>query len=1337
MRFVEGMKGVTPILSALPPRETLSRGEGAHSGNPFVNEAVLERKEQQHVAWAYERPDNKGRGFGFTGGHFHKNWQDDNFRKVVLNAIVWAANGDVPDNGVQSATPTEEQLEANQDEPKPGEKKGAGNNRKAEKNQPVALGQKDVKSAFSSKVIDVNTPGHAVDIDVDITGAKGLWLVVTDGGNGFSCDWADWAEPRLVQPIEETRTRTVGTKVEHYKVTNETYVPLTSRDWKAASAGHGQVRKGMNSGGDALRIAGKPVEYGIGTHANSIIEYALPAGHKFTRFKGRGGLDNGGTDQGACGANTSVQFHVFTERPSAKFLAANSGGDAGGGGGPIDHEIGHAIEQLDVHPELEATVFASEPMMTNPASIDIDHLGRVWVCEAINYRDFRNKDIIGDLAKEGDRILILEDTDGDTKADKSTVFYQGHDVDSAHGILVLPDFDGKGVRAIVSALDSVFFLIDEDGDHKADKKEVLFTGIDGSQHDHGIHAFHFGPDGKLYFNFGNAGKRIKDKDGKPIVDKMGNEVNDSRNPYQEGMVFRCNMDGSEFETLGWNFRNNWEACVDSYGTIWQSDNDDDGNRGVRINYVMEYGNYGYKDELTGAAWKQQRTNMETEIPLQHWHLNDPGVVPNLLQTGAGAPTGICMYEGNLLPMFKGAIIHCDAGPNICRAYVTKPDGAGYSAETVNILDGARNKWFRPSDVCVAPDGSLLVADWYDPGVGGHRMQDAAHGRIFRVTPKGDAAKKYTTPKVDVSSVEGAIAALKSSNMTTRYLGWTALHGMGQKAVPALQQLLEDKDVVNRARALWLLGKMGLSKDQKLSYMDRALNSGNDELACAAIRLGRQLVSEIPPSEYEGKVSIENVSIPVAREILIALREIKVDAAPAVWTGLAALYDGKDRWYLEALGIAADGHWNEYLAIYLKSQGDNWVGSKVARDIVWRSRADETPLLLQQIIASAETPQEELPRYLRALDFLNTPSKNASITQLAFISLANPEATAMVNTEALNRLGGGDINGKPEVKAALNKVLDASKGSSQFVQLVDKFSLNDRYGELLAIAEDNTNPQVALEAAKTLLNKGQQQLLAKAATAEDIKTSEALIAALGNTGDGRASNLLNKVVSNTDLPIERRRAAVKAMGSIRQGTEQLKQMAEKGGYDESLTPSLAAALHTAQWDDMKQFANQKFPLPPGKDSTPLPPIFELAKRSGDAKHGGVLFHSTATCANCHQVGTLGKNVGPALTEIGKKLSKEAMYESILFPSAAISHNFENWLIADEDGNQYAGLLISETAAEVQIKDQKGIVHTIPTAKIEIKKKQEISLMPADLQKVLSAKELVDVVEYMTTLKEAAK
>ena len=115
MRFVPEMKGVTPILSALPGPETLKRPDGERSGNPDVRKAVA-NGEKQHVAWAYDRPDGKGRGFGFTGAHNHKSWQDDNFRRIVLNAILWTAHVEVPENGVASKTPTTEEIKQNLDD---------------------------------------------------------------------------------------------------------------------------------------------------------------------------------------------------------------------------------------------------------------------------------------------------------------------------------------------------------------------------------------------------------------------------------------------------------------------------------------------------------------------------------------------------------------------------------------------------------------------------------------------------------------------------------------------------------------------------------------------------------------------------------------------------------------------------------------------------------------------------------------------------------------------------------------------------------------------------------------------------------------------------------------------------------------------------------------------------------------------------------------------------------------------------------------------------------------------------------------------------------------------
>src|SRR5690348_8568566 len=142
---------------------------------------------------------------------------------------------------------------------------------------------------------------------------------------------------------------------------------------------------------------------------------------------------------------------------------------------------------------LEVSLFASEPMVVNPADMDIDARGRVWITEGANYRVWNKW---GKLRPGGDRIVVLEDTNGDGTADKETVFYQGEEINTALGICVL------GNKVIVSRSPDIFVFTDDDGDGKSDKKELLFTGISGVDHDHGVHAVVFGPDGKLYFNFG-------------------------------------------------------------------------------------------------------------------------------------------------------------------------------------------------------------------------------------------------------------------------------------------------------------------------------------------------------------------------------------------------------------------------------------------------------------------------------------------------------------------------------------------------------------------------------------------------------------------------------------------------------------------------------------------------------------------------------------------------------------------------------------------------------------------------------------------------------------------
>lgn len=1018
------------------------------------------------------------------------------------------------------------------------------------------------------------------------------------------------------------------------------------------------------------------------------------------------------------------------------------------------HDPANAVKNLDVHPDLQVTLFAHEDVgpnvdidnggLTNPTNLDIDARGRLWVCDVMNYRGNNGK------RPKGDRVLIYE-PDG-----KMKVFYQGRDIDSTMGICVL------GNKVIVSAPSNILVFTFDEND-KITKKEFLFTKTGNPQHDHSSHAFVFGPDGRLYWNFGNEGHAVHDKNGKLITDLAGNAVNDKGKPYRQGMVFRMDTPwitgkwpdagagpgaGVNFEVLGHNFRNNYEVCVDSFGTIWQSDNDDDGNKGTRINYVMEYGNFGYTDEMTGDGWQKKRTNMEKDIPLRHWHLNDPGVVPNLLQTGQGSPTGIIVYEGNLLTRSltvaarnteptsrdrQGAgptlLIHCDPGPSVVRCYVTEPDGAGYKVtKTVNILDGSKkNQWFRPVDPRVAPDGSLFVTDWYDPGVGGHQQRDTNRGRIFRVAPKGS---KYTVPKFDFTSIEGNIEGLKSPNSATRYLAWTNLQKEGAKAEAALVKMHESKVPHERARALWLLGHV----DAKgLHYVEQAVADKDANIRIVGIRLARQLKLDLP-NTLNRKDILFDPSPAVRRDLAIAMRFArKGNQAARIWVIAAEQHDGKDRWYLEALGIGAGGNWEDYLEF------GNFVAlnQKYQRDIIWRSRAAITPARLAEVITSTGTPEDELPRMFRAFDFQkDSPIKNEALLKLAFGNDPDPKRQAFITSEALARIKNLDLKSNPQQAAAINKLLDQSRNTPMYVELVGKFNIVERYGSLLAIAQNQPDQQLGIDAMKLLLERD-AKLVLPGLRHNRVEAVLATIQAMGNAQQVNGNPYLLAIVSDGREDMEVRRQATRAVAKNKVGAQELIKLAESKKLAKELEIAAGSALLTSSAKDIRAQAEKLFPQPQSKDKKPLPAISELVKFKGNAKSGAIIFAKQGTCAKCHQVNGEGKNVGPDLSEIGKKLAREAVFEAILYPSASIAHSYETYVVETKAGTSSSGLLVSKSADEISIKDAEAIVRTFKTSEVETITRSPISLMPADLHQLMTTQELADVVEYLLTLREARK
>jgi putative heme-binding domain-containing protein len=497
--------------------------------------------------------------------------------------------------------------------------------------------------------------------------------------------------------------------------------------------------------------------------------------------------------------------------------------------------------------------------------------------------------------------------------------------------------------------------------------------------------------------------------------------------------------------------------------------------------------------------------------------------------------------------------------------------------------------------------------------------------------------------------------------------------------------------------------------------------------------------------------VKDPSPQVRRECAIALHEFRESGDPSethhiggkarLWAQLALQHDCKDRWYLEALGIGAGSDWdaclNAAFALLMDSRTPQ-ISDEVADDIIWRSRSSQTPRLLADGIEVGRTSNENLPRTMRAFDFLSGPEKDEALFSLAFgyDGKGDQERANFVNSEAIKRLGSG-VKSKDGALAAINKMLDRFAGTSQFVSLVAKFDMADRYPALIELAIAHPSDQLGVDAVNALIAKKQWDVISEVLNSGDEKTSLAMVRALAVSENGGAVGLLMPIVKNADKPAELRRQSTQAVGASRYGAQTLIKMAGKNEIDTQLIPAVAASLHASSIKEIRNEAQKLFPLPPSKDAKPLPAISELIARKGDVARGKAIFETTGTCANCHIVNKQGKDVGPDLSEIGKKLSRTAFFESILFPSAGIAHNYEMYSAVLNDGNVVAGLLISKTDQAVTIRNKEGINRTIPTGDVDQIVKQKISIMPADLQKLLSEQDLVDVVEYLTTLKKAKK
>ncbi len=336
-------------------------------------------------------------------------------------------------------------------------------------------------------------------------------------------------------------------------------------------------------------------------------------------------------------------------------------------------------------------------------------------------------------------------------------------------------------------------------------------------------------------------------------------------------------------------------------------------------------------------------------------------------------------------------------------------------------------------------------------------------------------------------------------------------------------------------------------------------------------------------------------------------------------------------------------------------------------------------------------------------------------------------------ETVLRLKDFDLESSPPAKAALMRYLKAQPGSEQYFQLVKRFQLTDLTADLLELAFAHAEETVGAQAAEALFQFQQESSLLEAASGLDVDRATAAVKLIGYAGGARAIELLMPLIQNAAVDAAPRAAAVSALGKRADGQEAILQLVIADGLPEDVRFAAANALLGSVDPAIRQRAADHLQLPETADNMPLPTVAELVQRRGDPAAGKLVFQTVGTCNKCHQVHGEGKQIGPDLSEIGSKLSREAMYTEILDPSFSISHNYETYTLLSDSGETVTGLLVSQTDDSVSLKTIDGIVRSIPTNQLEDMKKQPVSLMPQDLQRLMTIQQLIDLVEYSLSLK----
>jgi len=939
---------------------------------------------------------------------------------------------------------------------------------------------------------------------------------------------------------------------------------------------------------------------------------------------------------------------------------------------------------LQVADGFEVNLFAADPLLAKPIQINFDSAGRLWVACSESYPQIKP----GQVAN--DKIIVLEDTNGDGKTDKTTVF--------ADGLLIPTGLEPGDGGVYVGASTDLLHLSRQNGLTGPLRRRIILSGFGTEDTHHMIHTLRWGHDGMLYFN-------------QSIYIHSHIETPYGPRRLGGGGIWQFRPETRRLEVFARGWWNPWGHHFDRWGQSFVTDG---------------AGTEGINPVIIGASY--------TATP------NESRVLQGL-NPGHPKYCGCEILSGRHLPEeWRGNLLTNDfRGHRVCR-FTLAPEGSFYTATLQADLVRSNHPAFRPVDVKMGPDGAIYIADWYNPIIQHGEVdfrdprRDVSHGRIWRITAKGRPL--VPRPQLINAKTSDLLEALKAPEDWTRHHARLVLKERGAAVLPELQAwAAKQEQETSRLEALWtyqaldvvepkLLAALLQARDSRIrAAAVRVVSAWHDRLSKPLEMLAPRVADEHPqvrleavralgqiPDERAAEVALKVLDKPTDKyleySLWLTLRELAPHWLPALQAG--RFMAGDSRHLLFALQAADSRAVLPTLVELVRSGKAGVAETDMLVFLATLGGPSELALLFERITESAR-PIDERTRLLEALD---QATRQRNVRPAGDWQRLLP--LLKEDNEGL-RIAAARLAGLWKLEAARPRLLDLARA--------DKTSDAVRQAAVDGLAA--LGGKASIEALERLASKEgsmtRRRLALIALVRLDAKVAAQHTAALLTklTNDSEAAGifeaflqrkggaaLLAAALRDHPLPTDIARIGLRAVRSTGRPDEGLAETLTKAG-------SLTFGARTLSPQEMQAM------------------ITEVASR-GDPGRGETIFRrKDLVCLKCHAIGGAGGQVGPDLGSIGASAPVDYLIDSLLQPNKAIKENYHSLLVTTTKGQQYSGIKVRETKNDLVLRDAEDREISIPINDID-ERSPGGSLMPDGLTDTLTHSELLDLVRFLSEL-----